>query len=167
MNAARTPVPWVPVHDHGCGWRECPECGPLIEVEIQTKHERMVKRSFPSLSQMSDWLADMYGTGADRSPALVEKRKAALVERDRRRAEIRIKRSLSGDAVAEVFVQLRARPVRKQFDRNEWTSEVWLELLNPTKLIALREKRMPLKARVCRAIKRAEYRMWKEQNGNA
>jgi hypothetical protein len=163
MSAARTPVPWVPVHDHGCGWRDCPECGPLIELEIETKHQRMVRKTFPKILQGSAWLAEVYGTGAERFPVLAEKRKTALVERSRRREEIRVKRTLKSDSVKHIHDQLRERPLRKGVDRDEWCSEVWLELLNPTKLCAVRERRTSLNDKVCRAIQRAEYRMRQEQ----
>jgi hypothetical protein len=163
------PIPWVPVYDHGCGWRDCPECGPLIEVEIQNKHERMVRKTLPALSQMSDWLAEVYGTGAERTRVVArdDRSRKALGERDRRREQIRVSRSIKWIDFEVVCKQLEARPVRKLFDRSDWANEVWLELLNPTKLVAIREKRISLKARVCKAIKRAEKRMWKEQSGNA
>jgi hypothetical protein len=149
---------WTPVYNTGCGWRDCPECGPLIEIEIEAAHRRMVRKTVPDRARMSEWLADAYGTGQERSLDLVEKRKAARADRMRARERVRIKRVLTNDQRAEALeiCEMRIR-LKKPEARAELLAETFVELLNPTVLIEQRECRFRFPRRVKRAIKRAEH----------
>jgi hypothetical protein len=148
----------VDVHDTGCGYRECPECGPLIELEIEAKHLSVVSKTYPGRAIVSEWLGDIYGSGQERVQAVRREQKVARVSRTKVKNDRRIKRLLTREQQAEVSTALAKIPLRKSYSRvkDEWLSEVWLELLNPTRLVANREARMPLEKRVKRAVHRAE-----------
>lgn len=171
-----TPIPWVPVRNYGCGDRDgCLTCGPMIELEIENEHRRRVANTYPRFTaadQVNAWLGEAYGTGADRSfntaratKATKEERTLALAARDRGRERILVKRSISKEAEAQVIEQLDAAPVRHVYlrrtprgklTRTEWKVEVWLQLLNPSALVAHRERNMPLERKVERAISRGQ-----------
>jgi len=168
-------VPWTPVHDYGCGWRECPECGPMIELEIEAKHRKKASNTYPQrddATRVNEFLGDLYGTAEERGAKVISlaERRAAQGERNRRREEIRVDRTLSADERAEAAALISARPVRHELlreGRSNWTSEVWLELLSPSKLVATRERNTPLGERVRKAIKRAEDRIHRQNQERA
>ena len=147
---------WEPVYRTGCGWRECPECGPLIEIEIEAAHRRKVLQTVPNAARMSEWLADVYGTGAERFLDLADRRKTARADRMRAKESVRIKRVLTLEQQAEALTICNSRiRLRKPEAREDWLAEAFVELLNPTVLVAKRESRMPLRRKTLRAIARA------------
>ena len=162
---------WQPVYNTGCGWRECPECGPLIELEIEAEHQAVSSRTWPEPNWASEWLADLYGTGAEREiiaeerkEARREARSASLTARER----ARVRRVLTPEQRTKAFAQVDAYPLRKSYlddagAKREWLSEVWLELENPTVKVASKESRFGLDRRVKRAIKRAQHRIDRER----
>lgn len=155
------------VHNYGCGWRECPECGPFIELEIEAEHRKKVESTYASElpeNRMSGWLGDVYGTGEQRRRPVItpEERRAARGTRAEYREKVRVKRTLVGEDRKTAFSLLATRPVARTFLRDGravWESEVWLELTNPTKLVAERERRMSITRRFDRAVHRAERLM--------
>ncbi len=164
---------WVPVYNTGCGDRNCPECGPLIELEIDATHKDVVARTWPCRAVVSEWLGDIYGSGQERGAEVIqlfERRGKARVSRAKVKAERRIKRVLTPRQRSAALAMLAGRPVRATFDRATWLSEVWLELENPTRLVADREARSTrgrppdehLKNMVQRAVARAQAKMRRE-----
>jgi hypothetical protein len=170
---AITYIPWTPVYNYGCGWRECPECGPMIELEIERRHLKRVNESNPQIDQQSEWLAECYGTGAERVEPLElkprpfgplkplakaqAKAKAAQKEAKSRR---RVRRSLSEASLNEAqggidrLVAICRRTVAKH---GEWElrNQAWAELLNPSALVATHEKKATLDVKVKSAFDRA------------
>lgn len=161
---------WVPVHDTGCGWKDCPECGPLIALEIEAKHRAAI--TWPDRDRISEFSADLHGTGEERGGQVIQlfEKKAARASRAKVKAERRIKRVLTPRQRDMALSLLKGRPIRAAFDRLTWLSEVWLELENPTRLVADREARSTrgrppdehLKNMVQRAVARAQAKMRRE-----
>lgn len=152
---------WTPVYDTGCGDRNCPECGPLIEVEIEAKHRKMANRTWPGRSQVSEWLGDCYGTGQERITAeLAPKRKAARADRMRAREVVRLKRILTHEQMTQALDLVQRRvSLKNEESRSEHIAEAFLELMNPTLLVSKRESSMNLERRVERAVYRAHRTM--------
>lgn len=168
-----TYVPWTPVYNYGCGWRDCPECGPMIELEIERKHLKRVAESNPQIDQQSEWLAEVYGTGAERvqkvqavakprppyaiTPA---KRKAAKTKQKAAQGRIRVKRSLSeaklNEAQREIDARIEhTRSLIRRFDEWDLRNEVWCELLHPNKQVATSERYATMELKVKHAFDRA------------
>ena len=162
---------WTPVYDHGCGWRECPLCGPAIEAEIEAKHRRKVASSWPSATdamRASEFIGEAYGTGAPRGPHIFtkEERRAQRGDQNRRKGIVRIERTLTIEDRAKAIELITARPIRRNLlidgpraGRAAWASEVWLELLNPSLMVAARERKLSIEDRVRKAVQRAEARL--------
>lgn len=162
-----------PVYDTGCGWDECPECGPLIALEKEAKHRAVVEATYPERDRISEFNGDLHGTGEQRGGQVIylfERKQAARASRSRAKANRRIKRVLTARQREQALAMLKGRPVRAAFDRSTWLSEVWLELENPTRLVADREARTTrgrppaehLENMVRRAVARAQAKMRRE-----
>jgi len=165
-------IPWTPVYDYGCGWRDCPLCGPKIALEIEAKHRKKVAETYPRYDErarVQEFLGDLYGTAEDRGPHLFtrEERQAARGSQAKAKGTVRVKRSLKAEDRKRAEALLAVHKVKKKFlemDAGDgvlgghavWLAEVWLELLNPSKLVANREKRVPIDRRVEKAVNRAE-----------
>lgn len=159
---------WRPVYSTGCGWRECPECGPLIELEIEAEHRRVVESTLPERNVLSEWVADLYGTGQERTQENAEARRTRRAEarasRLTARERARVRRVLTSDQRAKALAILEAYPLRKSYlddagAKREWMSEAWLELEHPTVKTAAKETRIHLEKRVKLAINRAQHRI--------
>lgn len=161
---------WNPVYSTGCGWRDCPECGPLIELEIEAEHLAVVQKTYPGRAVVSEWLGDIYGTGQERLNELKEERKTVRCSQAKVREERRVKRVFTTEQTQQASELLTKRSKRlRGFShvKSEWLAEVWLELLNPTRLVSRREAKLVLERRVRRAINRAQdnlQRRWDDEN---
>ncbi len=175
-----TYIPWTPVRNYGCGWTDCPQCGPMIELEIEAEHRRKVESTYPRhtpAEQVAAWLGEAYGTGGERTKAprpgpplamTKEEKKLARSARNEARERVRVKRTLSDADKSHVVELLENTVVRRAYlrtnpdgenTRDEWLSEVWLQLLHPSALCAHRERTMPLGAKVERAVSRGQKAM--------
>lgn len=163
---------WNPVYDTGCGWRDCLICGPLIELEIERVHRDA--REWPKRDIVSEWQAaerEAVNTADDAVTLaeLKELRPAAKGARREVEAKARVKRTLTHAQIIEVQGMLAKWPLRALYrrQRGDWESEVWLELLNPTILVARKEggkggrrgNPLGLEKRVKAAINRAQAAM--------
>lgn len=177
----RTHIDWTPVYNYGCGWTDCPQCGPMIALEREAKHRKKVASSYPRSTpaeQVSEWLGEAYGTAGERAKGQLvskkppittkEERKLALAERDRAREKVLVVRSLANEDLESAHERLKVAPLRRAYlrrnargklTRTEWKTEVWLQLLNPSALIAHREASMSIEKKVARAILRAQKGM--------
>lgn len=54
------------------------------------------------------------------------------------------------------LARLMKRPVMKQYDRQEWLAEVWLEYEQPSVMVVKREGKLDWEGRLQRAVKRGE-----------
>jgi hypothetical protein len=154
-------VPWIPVHNYGCGWKECPECGPMIELEIEAKHRKKVANTFAEeASAVDTWQASERAALRPETQVIsLAERREARGTQAKYRAVSRSRRSLSTAWRREAQSLLDEISPRRAYlkeGRATWESEVWLELLNPTKLIGKREQQMGLERRLSRAISRAQ-----------
>lgn len=146
------------VYDSGCGWEDCPTCGPLIEAEKQVAHRRAIR--WPSRDAVVDWQALEAAEETERKGDAETMRKARWAKKQAE-AKARVRRVLTPVQTAKVHELLEARPIHRALraTREEWLSEVWLELLNPTITVAKREAKgaaLPLGRRVDSAVMRAE-----------
>lgn len=160
-------VPWTPVYDYGCGGRDCPECGPMIELEIEAKHRKRVEGTWPKRDELGAWQAEALG-----QLIAPEERAAAKAKHREYTERTRFRRTLSAKAEARAFEIIRATRVRRMYRANgqgraTWESEVWLELLNPTKAVARREQRAGIDIRVEKAINRAQFKLRMQYVENA
>lgn len=163
----KTPIPWTPNYNYGCGWRDCPECGPMIELEIERRHQKRVANSSPQIDYESEWLAEAYGTGAERVGVKIvppvddmAARRAARAKQTAVRAQKRVRRSLSEAKLNEAqgYVSACVSSYRGRFgklDRFELANQTWCELLNPSALVARRERPLTIEKKVERAFDRA------------
>lgn len=163
---------WNPVYKHGCGWRECPQCAPGIEAEIEAAHQKA--RQWPKRNLVSEWQAAERAELDDRddtAKAINEIRKAARGARRTFEKENRVKRPLTVSQEVEALAILSEREERilKQYSKEEWLSEVWIELVYPTMRVLRTEggasksykqgRPIGIKERVRKAIARAERRL--------
>lgn len=157
------------VYDSGCGWEDCPTCGPLVAAEKQVAHRRAIR--WPSRDAVVDWQALQAAEETERKGDAETMKKARWAKRQAE-AKARVKRVFTAPQQASVHALLAERPVRRALraTREEWLSEVWLELLNPTITVAKREAKgaaLPLASRVETAVKRAEYTLHARAKDNA
>lgn len=157
---------WTPVYDYGCGWKDCPECGPMIALEIEAKHRKRVANTYPKSTPVEDFVADVYGTGQERVAPVIslEERRDARASRMTARERERVKRVLTPEQREEALAYLDSFPLRKSYlddvgAKREWLSEVWLELEHPHVKVAAKETRLGLSRKVNRAIARAQKRI--------
>lgn len=139
----------------------------MIELEREAKHRRMRDKTFPSVSPLCEWLADMHGTGAERGAKIIslDERRAARGERSKRQGTIRVRRSLAKADHAIAVETIAVFKVRREYlreGRAVWEAEVWLELLNPSKLVAGRERKRDIRTKVRKAINRAQDKMHRQ-----
>lgn len=127
-----------------------------IALEKERAHHEMVIRTMPGVSAMSEWLADCYGTGQERSHEFKTMAKEARASRLTAQDTLRVKRLLTPEQQPIVAAMLSVRPVRRSYNRADWTVDVYLELLEPSIKVAHKERRLGLKRRVEKAIHRAE-----------
>jgi len=174
-----TPIPWNPVGKFGCGDPEgCPQCSPMVQLEREKEHLRRVASTYPRYTpadQVQEWIAEAYGTGGERS-LVVKATAAARGLRSEGRARVLVKRTLTTEDRAWVSDHLNEIRPTKVFltpslvkggpaTNEEWLSEVWLEILNPSVLVARRERSMDIREKVARAINRAQGNMRQERLG--
>lgn len=154
-----------------CGNADCPECKEVIALQKDNEHRRIVARTMPSFRL--DWSAEAYSNAQERIPrALAERREAMKYARSSRakaREVRRVRRPLTPQQEAQALAFLQKRR-KLRFERAEWLSEVWLELTNPTVLVASR--RGSFQERLKAAINRAEFRLasanfWSGQNNSS
>lgn len=143
-----------------CDDPDCPHCAAKIAARKDDEHRRACLRSPPRL-RGQEWIGELYGTGEDRTPP----KPPPYVPRSRAKAareEHRVSAPLSRDEEAKALAILAARPVRRTFDREEWLSEAWLELVSPRATVAGKSHR-DLEQRVLRAVWRAEKRIRRQR----
>jgi hypothetical protein len=125
-------------------------------------------------------MGELSGTTGERAfrpePLLTKAERAeARAEADEGAETVRVKRTLTAAERAKAHDCLEAYPTRRTYyrldasgerTRSEWLSEAWLELVNPTALVARREGRFRgddvLKRKVLAAVNRGQDRMQKE-----
>lgn len=162
---------WHPVYKSGCGWDECPECGPLIELEKVRMHEAARDRTFPKFRE--DWsnAQDRGSNPLNPTDSKVKAaRKRARESRAAAREVIRVRRPLTPQQYAEAQRYILKCKIKREFlvdgQPHEWRSRVWIELVNPT-IAATRQKcgtwkikpEKAFKVRLLRAIYRAQRAM--------
>ena len=156
---------WCPVYKTGCGWDECPECGPLIAVEKERMHEAARQRTFPRFRE--DW-SNAQTRDSVSAPEVKQARKCARASRAEARQVVRVRRPLTPKQYAEAERYILKCKIKREFmvdgEPHEWRSRVWLELVNPT-IAATRQRYGVLKMKPEKAFRirllRAIYRVQK------
>ena len=161
---------WDPVRNTGCGWLHCPECGPLVALEIEAEHLRIVQRTILD----GPLIGSMAGNASaldDQKHSVRDRRKAARASRAQFRETQRVKRILTPEQqqAAMWYFEKRAKRLRPFFSRirEEWLAEAWLELVNPSRLVDRRERRRVLKSKLRSAIYRAQRNLQRRAKDDA
>jgi hypothetical protein len=174
---------WSPSRWTDCGNEDCLECGALIAARKERVHRNWVGECIPVVR---DWVAELFGTGQERGDPLTHEAgcagcsvckgnstddgKRTSRARWEGRAKSRIRWLLNKEQRAEALLFLRRHPVRRVYlnpsarcstcprgsCRCAWVAEVLLEIENPTVLVAKRDGRKGLDARLKKAIDRAQ-----------
>jgi hypothetical protein len=145
-----------------CGDERCPLCSEIIALRKEREHDRKVRDTILLRDRVGEWLGEIYGTGEERTfDAKPEPWKRP--SRAKGRETKRVSRPITSDEKRKlVWVALQEHELLPTYldddgqGRSEWALSVWLELEQPSVLVARREKRMPLARRIERAINRAQ-----------
>ena len=143
-----------------CGDPECKRgCAPRIAKAAQRRHERVVASTLPLVRT---WIGDLYGTGEERTAS--EERPYARPSRAAAPEPAYVTRALSPDECATVVRWLDEQPLRRSYldedgGRAEWSGAVYLELVQPSALVARRDADLTLRECFDRAVNRAQASM--------
>jgi hypothetical protein len=152
-----SPSPWT-----DCGDERCPLCGQRIEARKERAHREKAEATI--LVGQDRQAAEAQRDGANRGRPRPRRRSRAKIDREPRR----VRWPLDDEQRVVVLATLRSHPVRRSYlqkracgactgsCRCDWISAVFVEIENPTALVASKCSREDVNTRLKRAINNAQ-----------